>query len=257
MEASDKLRFAVSDRINNVDVGLQHVPLNLLGDFQKEVTEFLQGSGRDVPPDVVVSLEEGSLALVATGLLAATGLWSDITLLSSQDSLGQIDPKRAAVIERWQAKARGNPHRVYALQDNAKRAIATVNKTTDFHKSQHEAWVSVEKYLHGKVMNWGGKTNPNVHLDVGAGKQLTIAATQQLLADEDKNRLYRSALLHVRGEENLRTGELRNLILLAFEADHPAYDEEEFQQMVRKGTAAWADVPNATQWVESLRGENA
>ncbi len=33
------------------------------------------------------------------------------------------------------------------------------------------------------------------------------------------------------------------------------YQEEKFQEMVKRGTKAWADVPDATQWVEELRGE--
>jgi predicted ATPase len=37
----------------------------------------------------------------------------------------------------------------------------------------------------------------------------------------------------------------------------PACDEIEFQQMLQRGTAAWSDVPNATEWVEGLRGERA
>jgi hypothetical protein len=66
--------------------------------------------------------------------------------------------------------------------------------------------------------------------------------------------LYRDALLHITAEENLTTGKLRFPRLLAFEAHQPAYDESEFQEMVRRGTSAWAGVQNATEWVEGLRG---
>lgn len=257
MKPADSLRFAVRDRINNMDVGPKHVPLNLLGEFQKDVSDFLLGSSRDVNlAEVLVSIDEGSLVLVATGLLAATTLWADVAQLANSDSLGAIDPKRAAVVERWQAQARNNPHRVYLLEDAADHPLATVNAQSDFKRSV-DTWVTVEKYLHGKIIDWGGKTKPNVHLELENGRSLTVAATQQLLAQERENRLYRSALLHVTAEENLRTGELRNLSLRSFEAHHPAYDEDEFQQMVRKGTAAWADVPDAARWVESLRSEGA
>jgi type I restriction enzyme S subunit len=43
------------------------------------------------------------------------------------------------------------------------------------------------------------------------------------------------------------------LLAKAFEAHKPACDENEFQQMVKRGTAAWSDVPNATEWLEELR----
>ncbi len=34
------------------------------------------------------------------------------------------------------------------------------------------------------------------------------------------------------------------------------YDEHEFKRMVERGTQAWANVPDATAWVENLRGQS-
>ena len=34
----------------------------------------------------------------------------------------------------------------------------------------------------------------------------------------------------------------------------PVFDETAFNRMVERGTLAWADVPDASQWVENLRG---
>jgi hypothetical protein len=39
----DQLRFSVRDLINDVEVGPAHVPLALLGEFQKDVADFLKG----------------------------------------------------------------------------------------------------------------------------------------------------------------------------------------------------------------------
>lgn len=257
MEPRNVLSFALADRINDVEVGPKHVPLNLLGDFQEDVSDFLRGSARDIDPsDVIVSVESGSLALVATGLLAATTLWSDLERLKSPDSLSLIDPKRAAVVERWQAAARKNPHRSYRLADDAKSVALVVNASTDFRKVE-EVWVAVEKYVHGRVVDWGGKTKANVHLELEDGTTLKVAATQSLLAQEEQNRLYRPALLHINAEENLLTGAIRNPVLLAFETHQPRFDEAEFAAMVERGTAAWAGVPNATEWLEELRGGRA
>lgn len=254
MNPINELRFAVSDRINDAEVGPKHVSLSLLGDFQKDVSDFLKGSGRDVDPaEVLISVEDGSLALVATGLLAATTLWADLERLQSPDSLNLIDGKRAAVVERWQLAARQNPHRKYKVADSAAQVTLTVDSTSDFRKVE-EVWVQVEKYVHGRVVDWGGKTKANVHLEVDGGAVMVVAATQEMLAQEEQNRLYRTALLHISAEENLLTGAIRNQRLLAFEAHEPAYDENEFQQMVKRGTAAWSEVANATQWLEDLRG---
>jgi hypothetical protein len=64
-------------------------------------------------------------------------------------------------------------------------------------------------------------------------------------------------VLHVTAEENLHTRELRNLRLLAFDMYKPSYDDEEFRRMVERGTTAWEDVANATDWTDALRGGQA
>lgn len=257
MKPINELRFAVSDRINDVEVGPKHVSLSLLGDFQKEVSEFLRGTTRDVDPaEVLISVEEGSLALVASGLIAANTLWADLERLKSPDSLSLIDPKRAAVVERWQSMAKQNPYRKYLVADTTARFGLAINASTEFRRVE-EVWVMVEKYVHGKVVDWGGKTKPNVHLELSDGIVLKVSASQGLLAKEEQNRLYRPALLHINAEENLLTGAIRNPVLLAFEAHQPFYDDAEFQQMVERGTAAWKDISNVTDWIENLRGGQA
>lgn len=36
----------------------------------------------------------------------------------------------------------------------------------------------------------------------------------------------------------------------------PLYDHDAFERMVNAGTKAWADVPNASEWVDELRGNS-
>jgi len=256
MNPSDTLRFALDDRINDVPVGLGHVPLYLLVQFPNEVQEFLKGSGKDVDPkQVMIAIEPGSLTIVASGLLAAASLWADVGLLQDSSALGLLDPKRAAIIEGWQAAARKNPHRSYTLADSNHALKARVDSKSDFRNRIEAAWMPVEKFLRGMVVDMGGSAQPNIHLRLDSGKTLIVAATQQLIADEEKNRLYRPALLHVQAEENLKTGELRNLALLAFAASPSRWDEAEFDKLVQKGTQAWADVPD--NWLEDLRSSHA
>jgi hypothetical protein len=254
MNPVNQLSFAISDRINNVEVGPKHVPLAVLGEFQKDVSDFLRGSTRDVDPmDVLISLEAGSLALVASGLLSASTLWSDLDTLERSRSLGSIDPKRASIMERWQANARQNPERRYLVSNGSGRAYIVIDSTSEFRKAEN-AWVHVEKYLHGKVVDMGGKTKANVHLELENGATIRISSSQELLAIGDQNRLYREALLHVTAEENLLTGELRNMRLIGFETHHPRYDEVEFNNMVKDGTRAWEDISDPESWIEMLRG---
>jgi hypothetical protein len=253
MNTIDQLRFAVSDRINDMEVNLSHVSLALLGEFQKDVGEFLKGANRDIElGKISVAIEDGSLALVVSGLLAASSLWTDLEHLKSVDSLSLIDSKRASVVERWQTAALKNPHRRYLVADQSGQTSFSVDSTSNFRR-QEDTWVHVEKYLYGTVVDLGGSSKANVHLKLESGGVLTIASTQDLLAQEEQNRLYRPALLHVTAEENLLTTELRNLSLLAFETHKPSFDEDEFNRMVERGSQAWVDVPDASAWLETLR----
>ncbi|MDD4963115.1 MAG: hypothetical protein PHI11_04245 [Gallionella sp.] len=257
MNANNELRFAVSDRIRDVEVDPAHVPLALLGEFQKDVSEFLKGSGHDIDPaHVQISVEQGSLAFVASGLLAATSLWADLAHLKSSGSLELMDVKRAAVVERWQGVAYKNPMRRYVVADRADQLGFTVDSTSNYRRVE-PIWVQVEKYLYGKIVDLGGKTKANVHLALENGDTITIAAQKSLLEQEEYNHLYRFASLHVTAEENLLTGALRNVNLLAFEPYQPSYHEEDFRLMVSRGTRAWADVSDQTSWLESLRGGKA
>lgn len=257
MNPQDQLRFAISDLIGEDEVTPAHVTLSLLAEFQKDVSDFLKGSNRDVDPSkTIVSIETGSLALVASGLFAAGALWSDVEHLQSKDSLSLIDSKRANVVERWQTLAQKNPNRHYSIADSSSQVVFVIDSTSNYFRLEG-TWVHVEKYLHGTIIDMGGKTKANVHLELENGESLTIASTQELLVKDNQNRLYRPALLHVTAEENLLTGELRGLKLLTFDNHLPSYDDDEFNIMVEKGTRAWADIPNSSVWLEELRGNPA
>lgn len=252
MDARNTLKFAVSDKVDDQDVGPDRVPLALLGEFQKDVTEFLRGDNKEVDPNqVMVSIESGSLALVASGLVAAAGLWRDLDHLEQSSSLFALDSKRAAVVLRWQAAAQTHPHRKYRLLDVSDSPLLKVDSESEF-KKENTAWVSVEKYLHGRITDMGGQSKPNIHIKLDDGRTIRVDASQDQLAQGDKNRMYRDELLHISAEENLATGELRNMRLIAFESYQPGYDEAEFQLMVERGTRAWSDAQD--DWLESLRG---
>ncbi len=252
MQPANILRFALNDRIDDAEVRPSRVPLALLDQFQNDVGEFLVGSGKDVNLNrVMVAIEEGSLALVASNLTAATNLWADMERLQSPTQLGLVDPKRAAVVERWQTAARKHPHRRYTLANQAGAVIVRVDADSDFRNQIAAVWIEVKKYLHGQITDLGGTGKANVHLKLDNGKVLTIASTQKLLGDDERNRLYKPAVLRISAEENLHSGELRNLTLLGFEDQQATWDEAAFGALVRKGTQTWTDVPD--DWLEDLR----
>ncbi len=148
---SNQLRFSLSDYIDEAEVSPSLVPLALLAEFQKDIGDFLRGSNREIDSNkILISIEAGSLAFVATGLLSAITLWTDLENLKASDSLNRIDYKRATIIERWQSLAKKNPHRSYLIANSATNLSFLIDATSNFRRIE-DAWVHVEKYLHGIV----------------------------------------------------------------------------------------------------------
>jgi len=167
-----------------------------------------------------------------------------------------LDFKRAEVVQRWQARAKDHPDLAYEIRPQTESLPRLrISRETDYRIGEIVPWVAVEKYLFGQVVDMGGaqKANSHLKLDLG-GKTLIVGASQGYLREQVENRLYHKALLHVRAEQHHRTADLRNVQLIAFMDYQPIYDEAALDRFATKGAEAWADVPNAAQWVRELRG---
>jgi hypothetical protein len=104
-------------------------------------------------------------------------------------------------------------------------------------------------------MDLGGKQEPNVHLLLAdTGRTVKVGATEQQLASERENQIYRHVVLRVRGNQHLHTKELRNLQLIQFLPHSASVDEAALTALWEKGREAWKDVKSAAGWVEALRG---
>ena len=228
----------------------------LLGYFE-EVAKLIKG---DVPgaslSDSRVRLEEGSVKLVAlVAHLLAADVRSDLAKLHESGDLDVIQPRRAEVIEQWQSRTRRFPSRVYSIQTSSTDRALRIASTSQFQHGSENAWVSVEKYLTGKVVNAGGKQDPNVHLVLSdSGDSVRISATEQQLSAEKENQLYKEVTLRVQAEQHIRTKTLRNIRLLQFLPQASEADERTLANLWQKGSEAWRDVASASGWVESLRG---
>lgn len=253
--SESKLLFQLSDRIDGVEVSPRSVPLSLLRQFSSDVGQFIAGSTRDIDPaDLSVAVVEGSLGIAVPQASLPPALMADLASLDREDSLHLIDPRRADVIQRWQQQPRTSQARRYVIGLAGIKPFIVVSAESRYRVGSAEPWALTERYLLGKVMDMGGKSSANLHLQLADGKTVTVAATQEQIAAERENRVYHEALLRVEVEEHIRTGQFRNARLIHFAPYRPRFDSQAFEEMVRKGTEAWKGVDNPAAWVREQRG---
>jgi hypothetical protein len=258
MSAFETISFKMEDRMDGVEVTPETIGFARFNRFNKEVEDFIKGGARDIQlDDVHVAVEKGSyrLKLVLPVMLAQL-VQPDIQRMESGMDLDGMNPARQTIVKSWQRQARKHPDFKISIEsfENRFRAV-TVSSKTDYHLKSENLWVETEKYLTGRVQDMGGKSSANVHLEVdGLPKLLKLDSSEEYLRSQKENMLYHDVQVRVLAEQNIRTRELRNVRLIEFAGKPPAYNEDELHQAIKKGTQAWADVENITDWVAEQRG---
>lgn len=249
--------FVLSGKLDGLEISPRTIGLSQFNDYNRQVEEFIAGSQKPRLNQVHVEIIGGSYIFRVLLPLTVMGMLEpDLKRLASQDVLGELDPKRAEVIQKWQARAKANPDLNFEVRPH-KEGLPRVliSHRTDYRVGDIVPWVVVEKYLLGEVLDMGGAQKANIHLRLEpSGRTVIVGTSQGYLRDQVENRLYRKALLHVRAEQHFQTGELRNVQLISFVDFRPVYDEQALDRFAAEGAAAWADVPNAAKWVRELRG---
>lgn len=195
-----ELEFSLDDVIGGRPLTPWTVDLPTLRGFLEEVEKLIKGdvAGASLS-DSRLRLEEGSVKLVTlVAHLLAADVRSDLAKLEETGDLDAIQPRRAEVVELWQARTRRFSSRTYSIQTSSAHRPLRIANTSQFQHGSENAWVSVEKYLTGKVVNAGGKQDPNVHLVLAdTGESVRISATEQQLGAEKENQLYKDVTLRV------------------------------------------------------------
>jgi hypothetical protein len=252
-----QIEFVLHDRVDGVEITPTTIGLSRFNEFNQQVATFIAGSEGLKLDDVQVSVGEGSykLTVLLTAMLVAA-LEPDLQALQRPDSLGEIDPKRAEVIAKWQARTKGNANLRFEVRPfGFKAKPIKLSNATDYRIGDIVPWVKVEKYLFGTVMDMGGAQKANVHIRLeDTGQIVRIGTNQGYLKDQTENRLYRKVLVRVEADQHFRTKALRNLRLLSFEDYEPHYDEAALDRFAERGRQAWAGVSDAAEWVRQLRG---
>jgi len=251
-----ELTFTLEDTVNGRPLSRDNVDLPTLTGFLDDVGKLMKGSQKDLSlAGTRVLIEDGSVKIkVFPAALLAAMLATDMAQLQRTGDLDAIDPARALVISKWQGQTQRTPSKKYSVPYAAGRSLSISSKDIYSHKGE-KYWVTVEKYLTGKITNLGGKKDPNVHIVLqDTGETITVGASESQLAAEKENQVYKTVTLHVQAQQHITHGMLRNHRLLDFVRRSTEVDEQALRTLWQKGREAWRDVESASAWVETHRG---
>jgi len=255
-----KIAFSIKDTVLGAELSPTNTTLPILSEFLNQVINFLRGDSRIDLTKIKSSVDKGSLTVTTYNELGILDkAIADYEYVSKYNSLDKIEQSRAKILHEWESAAKENESRTYKLlisDDEATSVTAiTIDKNTSF-KMINNIWVNVDLYLYGRVFDLGGKLNPNVHLELENGTTIKIGALSTALSQDNENRLYKDQLVRIKAKQNINTHELKDEKLVSFEAYNPSFDEDDFNYILKKSSAAWKIVPNAISWVEQLRGND-
>jgi hypothetical protein len=255
MEAQS-ITIALTDHTGGFEATPDRVRLGDLAGFSSDVATFLRGEDKDVDTNTLeVAVRRGSLAIETAPLLSAPSLFRDLRTLVAGELLDGLDAKRREVMERWQKAARQSRQLAYRISAPFLERTIEINAESDYHADDADQWVQVERYVRGEIQDLGGATKPNAHIRLPDGRTLRVTTERDVLRNDTVNRLYKLAMLRIKAEYNVLTRELRNARLVEFVEHASVVDEEALSRLTRRGAVAWKNVPDATAWVDELRGD--
>ena len=248
------LLISLEDESGGYEVSPGRVPLSVLRSFVKDVEDFLRGDGHDLDGQALeVAIVEGSLA-IQTEPMTSAELMKDLLQLAGSERLDSLSKKRREVMERWQKQARGPRRAVIRIAAPGIPSAIVVHAASDFHADDADQWVHVERYLQGEIVEIGGLKKANAHIRLQDGTLLPVESDRDFFRNDTVNRLYKIAMARVSAEYNVVTRKYRNAHLLGFEEQQQTLDEKQLHRLIERGVKAWRDVPDASKWVDSLRG---
>ena len=255
MEAQ-RITIALTDTSAGFEATPDRVRLGDLAGFSSDVATFLRGEDKEVDTNTLeVAVRKGSLAIETEPLLSAAHLFRDLRTLLGGELLDGLDAKRREVMERWQKTARQTKLVAYRISAPFLERPIEINSESDYHADDADQWVQVERYVRGEIQDLGGVTKANAYIKLPDGRTLKVTTERDVLRNDTVNRLYKLAMLRIKAEYNVLTRELRNARLVEFVEHASTVDEEALSRLTRRGAVAWKDVPNATTWVDELRGD--
>ncbi len=206
---------------------------------------------------ISVAFKEGSVVL-SLDVDPATALQTQAILadLNANHNLGLLKPKQVEAIEGIQKYVAEQDFVLrFGIADKLTEGLR-IDRKTEWMMPE-EVWFDEELYVFGEIVDVGGKTNPNVHIETKDFCILTVAANKEILSEDDKNRLYKEQQLRIRIKRSLQTGEFKkgSAQLIEFvDVDASESPDEYLDRLISESKPYMDKIGDPNEWLKRIRG---
>jgi hypothetical protein len=256
MEAIGEIEIKVEGSVGARKLTPELVDIDEIREILTHASQLLfPAEKRAQRPLVSYELSEGSARhRLRTLMQAVIGFSAVLAQIKESRQINFLHERSAVAIETLQQLAYKKDY-VVTIQANSHQLL--IDKTTRFIRDE-QLWVEAEFYLYGEMVDAGGKTHPNLHLDTEEFGVLSISVDKQVLKQTQENLLYRKFGVRARGKQSMQTFEMDRSSLTFVELlDYDAaYSDEYLNQLARKAQSAWQDVTDPDAWLAEFRQES-
>ncbi len=211
---------------------------------------------RKETPVTTFHIESGSVRNVfTTSKQKAVEFASVLALVASTTSIDQLDAKTAVAFEGLQKFAIQNNFNVDVSTSESKEHVVHITPTTYFKRTEN-LWADAEVYYYGTLVDAGGKTKSNIHLDTKDGL-IKIDADKEILANIEGNPLYRKFGVRATAKQNIITGDIdtSSLSLIEMIEFEPKFDLAYLERKMEASTPVWSGI-DADKFLHEIREGN-
>ncbi|MFK8005721.1 MAG: hypothetical protein AB8H03_05090 [Saprospiraceae bacterium] len=209
-------------------------------------------------PNISTKMEEGSIRLILT--TAATIVIQTHALLEEvklSNNLSVLHPKQQSAIQYFEKIAQKDRVTIQIGNSKELNKGLFIDHNSSLENSE-SVWIPVELYVTGEVVNIGGKSKSNIHLDTKEFGMLIIKASKEMLLNDDQNRVYKTQEVRIKVKQNIDSGEydIKSAKIIEFiDNDLKGEKPDEYlDRLIQKASSDWKNIENTENWLKKVRG---
>lgn len=256
MNKIGQIEIVVKGFRGNLEITPDNYDIKNIVEILQNVENLLFPNNKKERPIISYDIEKGSVKhIIKTSMQAILGFNAILFQIRNEMSIDFLEIQTAKAFEFFQETAQKQDVEFIIFTSIQDSSQIIINKDTKLRRSE-EVWVDAEFYFYGIIIDAGGKSKANIHLDTKEFGLLTIDASKEILREYESNPLYKSFGVRAMGKQNIKTGELdkSELKLVDIIDYNPSYKEDYIKSLIIKAKKSWGNATDADDWLSNLRG---